>query len=80
MRSEPIALEIQFQSNPRSLMVPRYRHARYHPAVGASRPRTLEEHNMSEFHDLTMDDIEGNAVDFADFKGSTCLIVNVASR
>ena len=35
---------------------------------------------MSTFHDLTMDDIEGNPVSFDTYKGTTCLIVNVASR
>lgn len=35
---------------------------------------------MSQFHGLTMTDIEGQEVDFSTFKGTTCLVVNVASR
>jgi glutathione peroxidase-family protein len=35
---------------------------------------------MTQFHDLTMDSITGDAVRFSTFKGKTCLIVNVASR
>ncbi len=35
---------------------------------------------MTQFHDLTMADINGNDVDFATFKDQLCLIVNVASR
>lgn len=35
---------------------------------------------MTGFHDLTMNDIEGRPVAFADFAGRHCLIVNVASR
>ena len=34
---------------------------------------------MSEFHQLSMDDIEGASVSFDRFAGKTCLIVNVAS-
>jgi Glutathione peroxidase len=35
---------------------------------------------MSFFHELTMNDIHGNPVEFARYRGQTCLIVNVASR
>ena len=40
---------------------------------------TTEETSMSQFHELNMLDIEGNKVDFADYAGKTCLVVNVAS-
>ena len=32
------------------------------------------------FHDLTMDSLEGDPVDFSQFAGSYNLVVNVASR
>jgi len=32
------------------------------------------------FHELTMTDASGNAINFSQFSGQTCLIVNVASR
>ena len=35
---------------------------------------------MPGMHDFTMNDIDGNAVNLADFAGQTCLIVNLASR
>ena len=35
---------------------------------------------MSVFHDLTMNDIAGNAVDFSAYNDTVCLVVNVASR
>ncbi len=35
---------------------------------------------MTQFHDLTMADINGSDVDFSIFKDQLCLIVNVASR
>ena len=35
---------------------------------------------MTQFHDIKMNSIAGNPVDFATFKGKTCLVVNVASR
>ena len=35
---------------------------------------------MSRFHELEMPDISGNPVSFAQFKGQTCLVVNVASE
>jgi glutathione peroxidase-family protein len=35
---------------------------------------------MSAFHDLKMNSITGEAVDFSTFAGKRCLIVNVASR
>ncbi len=34
---------------------------------------------MSAFHDLTMTSLAGDPVDFAQFDGKICLIVNVAS-
>lgn len=34
---------------------------------------------MSQFHDLTMTDIHGDSVSFDRFRGTACLIVNVAS-
>ncbi len=35
---------------------------------------------MTQFHDLTMDAITGEAVDFSIYKDTLCLVVNVASR
>ena len=35
---------------------------------------------MSEFHNLTMNAIDGTPVDFSDYNGQVCLVVNVASR
>lgn len=35
---------------------------------------------MSTFHELSMNDIQGQPVSFAQFEGKHCLIVNVASR
>ena len=35
---------------------------------------------MTKFHDLTMNTITGEPKSFADFKGKTCLVVNVASH
>lgn len=35
---------------------------------------------MSSFHELRMNDIEGHPVQFSQFAGKHCLIVNVASR
>jgi glutathione peroxidase-family protein len=35
---------------------------------------------MPSFHDITMDSITGEAVDFANYKDTVCLVVNVASR
>lgn len=35
---------------------------------------------MSRFHELTMNDIEGQPVEFSRFAGKHCLLVNVASR
>lgn len=32
------------------------------------------------FHELTMDSLEGDAVSFEQFAGEHCLVVNVASR
>jgi len=34
---------------------------------------------MSDFHSLTMRSITGEDVSFADFRGKTCLVVNVAT-
>ena len=35
---------------------------------------------MSRFHDLSMQSITGEAVDFSTFNDQLCLVVNVASR
>jgi glutathione peroxidase-family protein len=35
---------------------------------------------MSQFHDLSMQSISGESVDFATYKDKLCLVVNVASR
>ncbi len=35
---------------------------------------------MAQFHDLKMKAITGEAVNFSNYKGKTCLVVNVASR
>ena len=35
---------------------------------------------MTTFHDIEMNAINGEPVKFESFKGSTCLLVNVASR
>ena len=35
---------------------------------------------MTQFHDITMNSITGKPVKFSEFKGKTCLIVNVATR
>jgi glutathione peroxidase-family protein len=34
---------------------------------------------MTQFHQLTMTSITGDAVDFSTYDGKLCLIVNVAS-
>ncbi len=34
---------------------------------------------MTRFHELEMPSLEGDPVAFADFAGSACLVVNVAS-
>ncbi len=35
---------------------------------------------MARFHELQMESITGETVDFRDFEGRICLVVNVASR
>ena len=35
---------------------------------------------MTQFHQLTMTNAQGEEINFRDFTGQTCLIVNVASR
>jgi glutathione peroxidase-family protein len=35
---------------------------------------------MTNFHSMKMQDIQGKQVNFSDFKGKVCLLVNVASR
>ena len=35
---------------------------------------------MSEFYDMTMDDIHGNPTSMSKFADTACLVVNVASR
>jgi hypothetical protein len=39
-----------------------------------------QETKMTDFHNIKMLDIQGSEVNFADYTGKTCLIVNVASR
>lgn len=34
---------------------------------------------MARFHEFRMQSLEGESVDFSDFAGSACLVVNVAS-
>jgi len=34
---------------------------------------------MARFHEFHMRSLEGESVDFSDFAGTTCLVVNVAS-
>ena len=44
-------------------------------------PKEIQkETQMTQFHDLTMDSITGEPVDFSTFKDTLCLVVNVASR
>jgi glutathione peroxidase-family protein len=35
---------------------------------------------MSKFHDLTMNSITGEPVPLSNFKGTVCLVVNLASQ
>ncbi len=35
---------------------------------------------MTDFHNIKMLDIQGGEVNFTDYQGKACLIVNVASR
>lgn len=35
---------------------------------------------MTRFHEFRMESLEGDTVDFADYAGTNCLVVNVASR
>ncbi len=35
---------------------------------------------MGTFHEFTMSSITGDDVDFHDFEGKVCLVVNVASK
>jgi glutathione peroxidase-family protein len=35
---------------------------------------------MSQFHELQMDSITGENVDFSEFQGNVSLVVNVASQ
>jgi glutathione peroxidase-family protein len=35
---------------------------------------------MARFHQFTLRSIEGEDVDFAQFEGQVCLVVNLASR
>jgi glutathione peroxidase-family protein len=39
-----------------------------------------EEPAMSKFHELTMNAITGEPVSFSGFKGTVCLVVNLASQ
>ena len=45
---------------------------------GARFPKMVT--TMNRFHDLKMNSITGEPVEFSTFKGKTCLIVNLASR
>ena len=35
---------------------------------------------MTTFFDFTMDSLEGESVDFGEYTGNICLVVNVASE
>jgi glutathione peroxidase-family protein len=35
---------------------------------------------MTTFHDISMASITGDSVDFSDYQGQLCLLVNVASQ
>ena len=35
---------------------------------------------MARFHEFTMESITGESVDFSQYDGQVCLVVNVASR
>ncbi len=35
---------------------------------------------MTRFHEFRMESLEGEPVDFSDFAGTACLVVNVASH
>ncbi len=35
---------------------------------------------MTQFHDLTMETLQGESVAFSEYKDRLCLVVNVASR
>ena len=35
---------------------------------------------MTTFHSLTMNSITGESIDFSRYKGTVCLVVNLASR
>ncbi len=34
---------------------------------------------MSEFYQFVLDDIDGNPIDFDEYRGHVCLVVNLAS-
>jgi glutathione peroxidase-family protein len=34
---------------------------------------------MARFHEIAMDSITGDKVDFSDYEGNVCLVVNVAT-
>ena len=57
--------------NPEISRAKRLRYGRQRIHQGAS---------MTQFHQLTMTNAQGEEVNFQDFAGQTCLIVNVASR
>ena len=40
----------------------------------------FQESVVSQFHDLQMTGITGDSIDFSQFKGRKCLVVNVASQ
>lgn len=35
---------------------------------------------MTRFHEFTMESLEGESVDFSEYAGTACLVVNVASH
>jgi hypothetical protein len=37
-------------------------------------------HDYKSFYELSADDIDGNKVDFSEYKGKVVLVVNVASK
>jgi hypothetical protein len=44
------------------------------------RATTKESRSVTGFHDLTMNSITGEPVNFELYKGHVCMVVNVASR
>ncbi len=40
----------------------------------------MSESATPSFHDLTMNSIQGESINFDQYQGQVCLVVNVASR